>query len=373
MKKISCCFAIGILAAAFSTARSSAENWTAGMKEGKPVFKSMTQLSFGPEGILFIADTRAASIVALATGDTEAPATSHTIKIEGVLQKIAGLLGTSADQVLIDDMAVNPVSHKAYLAVSRGRGPEAVPVLLRVNHNGQLEAPPLDSVKFAVAELPDAPIEGVVEPGQNQRRSNPRQEAITDIAFFQDRLLVAGLSNEEFASTLRAIPFPFKNAVNSTSVEIFHGAHGRFETRAPVRTFVAMNVGSQPSLLAAYTCTPLVEIPIRDLQPGAKVRGKTVAELGNRNRPIDMIVYQKDGKDYLLLANSSRGVMKISTDQLEQAEGIKSRVSDKAGLGYETIASWTGVDHLDKLDAKNALVLRRASGDSVNLESLALP
>jgi len=47
----------------------------------------------------------------------------------------------------------------------------------------------------------------------------------------------------------------------------------------------------------AYTCTPLVQFAIPDLKPGAKVKGKTIAELGNRNRPLDMIDYQKDGKD----------------------------------------------------------------------------
>jgi hypothetical protein len=117
----------------------------------------------------------------------------------------------------------------------------------------------------------------------------------------------------------------------------------------------------------------LVQIPLNALKPGAKVKGKTVAELGNRNRPLDMIVYQKDGKDYLLLANSSRGVMKISTDQIENAESIAAPVSEKKGLPYETIESWTGVDQLDRLDAQHAVVVRRAQGGSLNLESLPLP
>jgi hypothetical protein len=187
-------------------------------------------------------------------------------------------------------------------------------------------------------------------------------------------VLIAGLSNEEFASTLRAIPFPFETVANGTSVEIYHGSHGRFETRAPVRTFVPLNVGNQPSLLAAYTCTPLVQFPISELKPGLKIKGKTVAELGNRNRPLDMIVYQKNGKDYLLLANSSRGVMKISTDNIENAEKIESPVGDGTkGQSYETIASWIGVDQLDKLDKDHALVVRRGEGNSLNLESLSLP
>ena len=215
----------------------------------------------------------------------------------------------------------------------------------------------LDDVKYSRAELPDAPIDGVV--GQGNRGSNPRQETITDIAFLEDRVLVAGLSNEEFASTLRAIPFPFKTVANGTSVEIYHGAHGRFETRAPIRTFVPFNVGNQPQLLAAYTCTPLVQFPINELKPGAKIKGKTIAELGNRNRPIDMIVYQKGGKDYLLLANASRGVMKVNTDKIENTESIT--------------ANWTGVDHLDKLDTQNALVLRHGTDKIQTLESLPLP
>jgi hypothetical protein len=348
-----------------------AADWQAGMKGGKPEFKSMSQLAFGPEGILFVADTRAAAIIAVVTGDTQ-PAAVKPFKVEGLNQKIAGLLGTSADQILIEDLVVNPISHNAYLAVSRGRGPEAVPVLFRVKGGGELEAVSLDHVKYSRIELPNAPADGVV--GEGRRQNNPRMESITDITFFEDRLLIAGLSNEEFASTLRAVPFPFQT-VSSTSVEIYHGAHGRFETRAPVRTFVSYNVGNQPSLLAAYTCTPLVQFPLSDLKAGARIKGKTVAELGNGNRPLDMIVYQKDGKDYLLLANSSRGIMKISTENMASAESIQSPVGGGGtkGQAYESIKSWTGVNQLDKLDAQYALVVRRADGDALNLEALPLP
>jgi hypothetical protein len=86
-----------------------------------------------------------------------------------------------------------------------------------------------------------------------------------------------------------------------------------------------------------------------------------------------MIVYQKDGKDFLLLANNSRGVMKISTDHIEMAEGITAPVSDKKGQPYQTIEGWTGVEQLDRLDLTHAVVLRRGEGNSLNLESLALP
>ena len=358
------------LGLAFPMSNRAAANWTAGMKEGKLELKSAGPIAFGPEGILFIADTKAAAIAAVATGDTKAVDASKLTKVEGINQKIAGLLGTAADQILIDDLSVNPISRNVYLAVSRGRGADATPVIIRIKGDGQPEIVSLDKVKFSRGELPDAPTEGIV--GQANRQSNPRQEAITDIAFLEDRVLVAGLSNEEFASTLRAIPFPFKTIANGTSVEIYHGSHGRFETRAPIRTFVPFKVGNEPQLLAAYTCTPLVQFPLSQIQPGAKIKGKTIAELGNRNRPLDMIVYHKDGKDYLLLANSSRGVMKINTDQIEKVEGIHEPVKDKKGLPYETIESWTGVDQLDRLDSQHAIVLRHEGG-SLNLEALNLP
>jgi len=361
--------ALSLLSVVLPSARAS--HWTDGMKEGNPAFKSMDQLAFGPEAILFVADTKSAAITAIATADAKPAADAKPFKVEGINQKIAGLLGTTADQILINDMAVNPISRSAYLGVSRGRGPDAMPVLVRVTNDGQQEVVALDKLKFSRGDLPDAPVDGVV--GQGNRQSNPRQESITDLAFFEDRVLVAGLSNEEFASTFRAIPFPFKTVANGTSVEIYHGSHGRFETRSPVRTFVPFKVGNEPCLLAAYTCTPLVQLPMSDLKPGAKVKGKTVAELGNRNRPLDMIVYQKDGKDFLLLANSSRGVMKINTDQIASVESITAPVSDKKGLPYQTIESWTGVEQLDRLDPQHALVMRRAEGGSLNLESMALP
>lgn len=361
---------LSIGTASLAVATSAA---TATMKEGAVTLKSIGPIAFGPEGILFVADSKAAAVIALETGDRAGTRDARTIRVEALNEKVAALLGTAADQILINDLAVNPLSRNVYLAVSRGRGPEAVPALVRVRVSGDLEVVALDKVRHARAELPDAPLDGVV--GQPNRQSNPRMESITDLAFLEDRVLIAGLSNEEFSSTLRAIPFPFQTVEKGTSVEIYHGAHGRFETRSPIRTFVPFKVGDEAHLLAAYTCTPLVQFPIKSLSPGAKIKGKTIAELGNRNRPLDMIVYQKEGQDYLLLANNSRGVMKIRADQIAGVDAIEAPVPDgaKKGLEYETIEKWTGVDQLDRFDGSQALVLRRGEGGSLNLESLPLP
>ncbi len=149
------------------------------------------------------------------------------------------------------------------------------------------------------------------------------------MAFVDGKLVVAGLSNEEFASKLRTVPYPFAAVDAGTSVEIYHGNHGQFETRSPVISFVPYKLNNTEHLIAGYTCTPLVKFPVSSLAPGAKVMGTTIAELGNRNRPTDMIVYKKDGKDYLLIANTSRGVMKVATDGFATAPGITAESRPK--------------------------------------------
>src|SRR6185295_494303 len=124
------------------------------------------------------------------------------------------------------------------------------------------------------------------------------------------------------------------------SVEIFHGSHGEWETASPIYTFAPYAVGSEPRLVAGYLCTPLVTFSIAELAPGAKVRGRTVAELGNMNRPLDMVVYRKNGREFVLMSNDSRGVMKIPTESFATANPIAARVAtEKAGIGYETIRS----------------------------------
>ena len=193
------------------------------------------------------------------------------------------------------------------------------------------------------------------------------------MAFVKGQLLVACLSNEEFASQFRAIPFPFKESAKGTGIEIFHGSHDAVETRSPIRTFVACEIKGETNLLAAYTCTPLVQIPISELKPGEKVKGKTIAELGNGNRPLDMIVYQKGGKDYILLANNRRGVMKIPTQDIDKAAAITEPVSGTAGLKYDTIKDLQGTEHLDAFDKDHALVLIRTGEKKLNLQTVELP
>ena len=350
-----------LVAAAVCAGPLFAAGLTDSLHQGKPDLKSIGPLAFGPEGVLFIGDPQGAAIVAIDTGDRTAGETG-AVKVEGIDGKVASLLGIDTKQIRINGLAVNPASGLVYLSVTRGQGADAVPVLLRVDRKGKIDEVPLGDVKFARAALPNA-------------STKQRQEAITGLAYVNGKVIVAGLSNEDFASRLRVIPFPFSESDKGTGVEIFHGSHGRQETASPIRTFVPYEIKGEENLLAAYTCTPLVKIPVAELKPGEKVKGTTVAELGKGNRPLDMIVYQKDGKDYLLLANSNRGVMKIPTEGIDKVNPITQPVRDTvtAGQPYDTVASLKGVEHLAKLDKDNAVILVRAAGGALNLETVPLP
>lgn len=351
-------FAAGLCAAAMLALSAPNPN----LQTGKADLKAAGPLAFGPQNILFVGDTPGAAIWALDVQDRGPAKSAGSVEIKGVNEKIAALLGTAPDQILINDTAVHPVSKNIYISVSRGRGPDAVPVLLRVDGSGKISEVSLENIGHSSIKFVDAPAAA----------ANGRQvETITAIGYVEGNVIVAGLSNEEFSSSLRSIPFPFTTAAKAAGIQIYHGSHGRFETAAPVRTFIPYEINHQKEILAAYTCTPLVKIPVAQLKPGAKVEGTTIAELGNRNRPIDMLVYEKGGKHFILMANSSRGVMKITADNLDTYKPITAQ-TEVTGVPYETIAALKDVQHLKKFDDGTALLLQGASG-SLDLRTVALP
>jgi hypothetical protein len=140
-----------VVAVAILAGSLSAAPLTDSLTKGTPELKSAGALTFGPEGILFVADPTGGTIFAIATGDAEAQAAP--IKVEGLKDKLASLLGTDAKALLVNDMAVNPQSGKAYLSIARGTGPDAKPAIVRIDSKG---TPELFDLKFASVKLPNA-------------------------------------------------------------------------------------------------------------------------------------------------------------------------------------------------------------------------
>ncbi len=317
---------------------------------------SIGPLAFGPDGTLFAADNQDAAIFALDLGAQASGGAPGAKGLDALDEKLAALLGTGAREITITDLAVHPRTRNAYVSVMRGQGAGAAPALFRIDGAGKI-----DHRVAAVAQVPAASSCRTRRPPTRRAAQNPRASVITDMAFADGRLWVAGLSNEEFASKLRAIPYPFASVDGGTSVEIYHGNHRQLETRSPVNAFVPYTLNNQPHLLAGYTCTPLVKFPIADLKPGEKVRGTTIAEFGAGNRVLDMIVYRKGGQEFLLTANNSRGVMKIPTSTFATAAPITTPVeTETGGVPFEKVTSMTGIEQLDKLDEQNSIVIARA-------------
>lgn len=369
---------VAAVAAAVVNARTStpgavplaAPTLLAGMTLGAPDLKSAGTLAFGPDDVLFIGDSQGAAVFAVDVRDGAKDAGAEPVALKGIDAKIAGLLGTTADAVVINDLAVHPHSQNVYLAVSRGRGNDAKPVLLRVTKKGEIQEVPLDGIAFAKVSIANPPEAG----SKTAWGADKRRMTITDLAYADGELLIAGLSNTEFASTLRRAAFPFQQTMAVNTLEIFHTSHDKYETQSPIESFLPFVIGGKPSLLAGYGCAPIASFSLADLKTKKHLRGTTLAELGGGNRPLDMIAFARDGQQRVLIANSNRTLMSMSAKDIEKATPMTKGVDAayvSAGVPYLSIAE-IGITQLDNLNDGFVVVVQRDINDgSLNLRSIS--
>ncbi len=334
----------------------------ANFKMGNPEIQSINALAFGPEGILFIGDAKQAQVVALDTEDNEAANTPEKLNFKNVDEHIAALLGTTTDAIQIRDMAINPVSKNIYLAIHTQ---DATPILLRYA-NEKMEVVALDKVSYNEVSLQKP----VAADAKDRRGRSLRQWAISDLAYQDGEVMVSGLSNEEFSSAFVRMAFPFNQKEQLSSIEIYHAAHGRYETYAPIKTFMPFDLNGEKHIVASYTCTPLVIFPVGEMEAGKHLKGNTVAELGNRNTPLDIISYKKGEKTYLLLANTTRALMKIDPEKVASYNDfLTEKVAESSGTaGVDFIAlPMVNVQQMDKFDDEHIVFLQRNAKGELNL------
>lgn len=300
--------------------------------------QSISHIAFAPDGTLFVADWKQASIDAIQL--PPAPkATGAPYNLRDFSEILDRELGHSPRKLL--DMKKRPNSDEVFVAVAVGSA--QTPTIVRVMPNGEVSRLNLKDAKATSISLKDAPTGDYKFWGSTPERSF----TVSDMKWHDGKLYVAGLSNQKFASTLRVIPYPFKGTQTLASVEMYHTAHNQMETRAPIRTMAFANINGVDTLIAAYVCTPLVIIPISELKNGAHVTGKTIAETGYGNTPVDLLRFDsKDqaGKEvsYLLLTNVNRGAVMIPMSSVVAAVGKPglSKPVDwgaTAGVDVETV------------------------------------
>ena len=287
--------------------------------------------------------------------------------------EIAGLLGVLAEEVVINDMVVHKPSKQVFLSVNRGRGPDAEAVIISVN-NGNIELVNLDAAAHTSKSVGPVPTAETLEFGQPLNSL-----AITDIDYYQGELLVAGVSNEEFSSKLRRIPYPFTDEISTTSIEIWHAVHAQYETRAPIITQTVAELDGVPTLIAIYACTPIVRIPLSDLTDGAEIRGEMIGEMGFGNTPLDIVPYVNawDGSSNVVVTNTNRSAASLNLDAVATAEEMPhgegvGNVFSVAGVSQYALPM-SGTLHLDTIDETWAVVVRRSPEDVRNIQLHTLP
>ncbi len=355
-------FILALILSFFGSTVQADSSLKANFITGDPGITSINSMTFGPENILFIGDSKSAQIVAIDVS-AHPKVDNSEVKIDLLDKLIADMLGTKIDQVQITDMAVNPINDNIYLSVHHSSG---IPVLLRVENN-TLKQVTLDNISHSKATISD-PIN---KDAKDKWDRELRKWAVADMKYSSGKILVSGLSNKEFASTFRSIDFPFTKKQDYGSLEIYHAAHGKYETHAPIKTFIPTKIKGNSHILAGYTCTPLVVFAMDKIKPGEHNKGRTVAELGSGNSPIDIVEIENGGKRYLLIANSNRPLMKMEFDDLEAYEGsLTTPVVKKgaaAGVAYVNLP-YVNVRQLDKFQGNGFLIIKREANGNLALK-----
>ena len=356
-----------------------------GMTVGTPTLASVGAITFGLGRVLFVADNQSASIVAIDVGAGAPSAPPASFDVTDLDARLAAFLGCTREQVFIRDLAVHPTTGQVYLSVMRGSGAEALPALLTVGADGVVAEVNLTGVPFARMELADAPVagdervEGRVVQGSREgspyvvkadfslqvAREPLRTVTITDLAFVDGILLVAGASNQEFSSTLRRIPFPFTGRAEAHALEIFHVSHAKWETASPIRTFVPYD--GNASILASYTCTPVVHFSVEDVAAGDKITGRTVAELGGGNTPLDMVAFTRGVDEYLLVSNVRHPLMKLKKSDIRQQSPL-TEPHEPTGVPRENLPQ-EGVSKMANLGPERVLMLQMDAHEHYHLHA----
>ncbi len=347
------------------------------------VLGSAGALAFDDSNVLFVGDGKAGVVHAFdlsgSVDDQSAYQLGRAQTFEGrtifnnLDVEIAGLLGVEPSDVVINDMVVHKPSKQIFLSVHRGLGPDAEAVIVSVN-NGALDLVDLAGAEHSSMSVGPVPTTENLEFGQSLNTL-----AITDIDYYNGELLVAGVSNEEFSSKLRRIPFPFTDEISTSSIEIWHAVHAQYETRAPIISQTVAELNGEPTLIAIYACTPIVRIPLTELTDGAEVRGTMIGEMGFGNTPLDIVPYTNawDGSSNVVVTNTNRSAAALNIDAVAAAEEMPH------GEGVQPVFSIAGVQqfqlpmsgtlHLDTLDENYAVVVRRSPEDARNIQLHTLP
>lgn len=321
-------------------------------------------------GLLLVAEA-GGSMVAIDTGDTGKFAPIQPMANLGA--KVAGAIGASPDKITINDLKANPETGTLYISVRRSDGISAI---LTLNKSGKLHALDTDKLNWVRIRLSE----------------KLKISRISAIGLHDGRVLAAGQSNDAFRSKIFSIPTPILHGSTAAvfSTDTYHVAHGRWETKAPIQSFIMTQEEGTPYLVGSFACTPIAKFPITNLKDGAQIKGTSVLELGSGNRPLDMFTYFSGGKQWLVTHSmrfhklfdytpSKYWAARIDMKLIAPSEGKinKEAVRRNKGVakdpkGVEILEELHGAVQVDAYGKQQAVLLRESKG-VLNLEVVKLP
>ncbi len=304
--------------------------------------ESLGALEFSDIGVLFVGDNLAGAIHAIDLTSESRTKEKFEINVNHIDAQIASILGTAPQNIQINDLAVHPVSGEVYLSVTRGHGVEAMPALIKINAENALNTVDLSSAKITsqmLSKVPDIssqfrPRGAMMSPPTAKdiakAQRSQRLYTIMDMEYYKGELFVSGVSNEEFSSVLRRMSFPFTGRESISNIEMFHIVHDQYESRAPIRSMQIKNIDGIDQIVAAYTCSPLVLIPLTELKDGAKVKARTLGDMGN-GQPLDMVAFNLMGQEMLFVTNKGRSPKVIPLQGLNNAKVVTDKDFERGG------------------------------------------
>jgi hypothetical protein len=340
-------------------------------EQGNPKIKTIEAIAFGPNGLLLIGG--GAQVVTVETRDTS-PATWSKTEIANIDQLLAGKLGLEARDIEVRRLAVNPASHKAYVALQSLKTKDHA--ILTIDGEGNIAEFPLDNVKYTSYDLA-APKVSITK--------------VTDIAWAGGKIVAATQATDKFSSRVFTInPAAKDGSPTQISTKTFHVGHNRWETQAPLRALMPYPENGKNSIVGSFTCTPVVRYDLEDTKDDEQVVGRSVVELGTGNTPRAMFGYERDGKKYILISvgrnnkqpafgfPSAYWVARVDADLLDETTNINEKApwriggANKAGDRVLVAKDYFGTQQMDKLDATRALAIVETKGE-FSLRALKLP
>jgi len=296
-------------------------------------------LEFADDGTLFVGDNYNGAIYAFEIPGEASDAQIMPSSIANIDAKIAELLGVGTGAIQINDIAAHPVSNDVYISVTRIGNLVSQPAIVTVSQDQSLSLLDLSAFEFqkqVLNEFPDGEIAfngrsggpGPAMPRDLAKTAVPLNTlAIMDMEFYEGELFVAGVATDNFLSSLRRMAYPFDGTQSVSNVEMYHITHDQYESRAPIRAMSVQEIDGKPQLVAAYTCSPIVLVPLDELTDGAKISARTIMDYGN-GQPLDMIAFnsaspfEPNGEPVLFVTSNARAPQVIPISGLHDADVV---------------------------------------------------